>query len=130
MIRTLLLCLAVAAFYPVSALSDDETRLDVETLIANIISGIDYSGQEIFLSGVALSASGPNEKLINLGSQQTYESGRKDNYVAVYDVGVNIAKGTAVTLKIHIEVSYAAKLGEETFVMIESTFLECVSCKK
>ena len=130
MIRILLVCLTLVAFYPVSSRSEDQTRLDVETLIANVISGIDYSGQEIFLSGVALSASNPDQKLLNVGSRQTYQSGEYDNYVAVHDVAVNIAKGIPVTVKIRIEASYAAKMGEETFVMIEGRLLECVSCER
>jgi len=91
---------------------------------------MNYSGNDMTVSGIAFPATGDDRKLINVGSPEAYESGDYAHYISVYSAGIHVEEGTPVTLEIHIERSFGAKVGEDTFVIIESKLLKCISCKK
>jgi hypothetical protein len=130
MTRFLAACLAFAALVPILSLGEAETTMDAGTVIQNVIAGMNYSGNDMIVRGIAFPATGDDRKLVNVGSPQAYESGNFAHYISVYGAGIHVEKGTPVTLEIHIDRSFGAKVGEDTFVIIESKLLKCISCKK
>lgn len=108
--------------------ADDTARVSAGDLISQVISGQNFSGTELRVSGVALSKTSAGSGLVNLGSQATYRSGVYENFVSVYDVPVNISQGSSVELLVTVEESSAVKLGERIFVTIETSFLRCIKC--
>jgi len=112
-----------------SAQADAETeQIDVGTLIDRVIAGEDFSNQEIVIIGVALNQTTSGDRLVNVGTRATYQSGAYSNLISVYDTSVKIEQGTNVKILVLVETSMAATLGGKSFVTIETAFRECVSC--
>ena len=104
-------------------------QIDVGTLIDRVIAGEDFSGQELIVSGVALNQTTSGEgRVVNVGTRETYKSGSYLNFVSVYDTSVTIKEGAVVRLLVAVEMSRAANLGGESYVMIDTAFRECLSC--
>lgn len=122
--------LSIAMLSMVAEARDQAGVMDVGTLIDQVVSGKDFSGKELLITGIALEKTGGESSLLNIGTASTYKSGVYTNFVSVYDVNAIIAKGSKVKIRALVENSSAAKLGTETFVTIETTFIECVSCRK
>jgi hypothetical protein len=103
-------------------------EIQVGALIDRVIAGEDFAGKKLIISGVALITTTTNERLVNLGTRKTHNSGAFENFVSVYDTDVLITQGKDVSVQVLIETSSAAKLGDRSFVMIESAFIGCVDC--
>ena len=105
-----------------------KTSISAGDLIQQVILGKDFSGQKIVLSGTALTKTGRNSNLLNLGTKQVYLSGVYSNFISVYDTAANISKGATVSVLAEIERSTVKKLGKDVFVVIEASFIRCISC--
>ena len=103
-------------------------EISVGILIERVIAGEDFSGQEIIVKGIALNETTSGDRLINLGTMETFRSSAYENFVSVYDVGVVIRKGAKVRIRIYVDESSAAVLGGKKFVVIETTYRDCVAC--
>ena len=103
-------------------------QFDVGTLIDRVIAGEDFSGQELIISGVALNETTSWDRLVNVGTRATYQSGAYSNFVSVYDTSVKIEQGANVKIQVLVETSMATTMGGKSFVTIETAFRECVSC--
>ena len=103
-------------------------EISVGILIERVIAGEDFSGQEIIVKGIALNETTSGDQLVNLGTMETFRSSAYENFVSVYDVGVVIRKGAKVRIRIYVDESSAAVLGGKNFVVIETTYRDCVSC--
>ncbi len=103
-------------------------QIEVGALIERVIGGEEFSGKEIVVSGIALTQTSSGNDLLNIGTNATYKSGAYLNFISVYDTSVAIKEGKYVSVRIQIETSMATKLGGKSVVLIESAFLECLSC--
>ena len=122
-------CLAALILISPSVQAESSAaQIEVGALINRVIAGEDFSGKEIVVSGVALNKTSSADRLVNIGTNETYKSGAYLNFVSVYDVSVTINEGKYVSVRILIESSMATKMGKESVVLIESAFVECVSC--
>ncbi len=104
-------------------------QFDVGTLIDRVIAGEDFSGQELIISGVALNETTSADRLVNVGTRATYQSGAYLNFVSVYDTNVTINEGSNVQIRVLVETSIANTVGGKPTVIIETAFRECLSCK-
>lgn len=109
------------------ALGETE-EISVGVLIERVIAGENFSGREIIVSGVALNKTTSGDRLVNIGTMETFRSSAYENFISVYDVGVVIRKGATVRIRIYVDESSAAILGGKNFVVIETTYRDCVSC--
>lgn len=109
-------------------MSAAQDSLTVDALIDRVISGEDFTDRTLIVSGVALNASTATNSLLNLGSRETFESGRFLNFISVYDTSANIAEGQFVRIRVLVETSQATKVGGESVVAIETVFEKCISC--
>lgn len=125
-ISTALLCV-MCAVSPLTANSAPE-EVEVGALIKRVIAGEDFSGKEIVLKGVALNQTTTGDRLVNIGTNETYKLRAYLNFVSVYDTSAMIKEGKHVIVRVLIETSMATKLGGKSTVMIESAFMECVAC--
>ena len=103
-------------------------QIEVGALIKRVIGGEEFSGKEIVVSGIALTQTSSGNDLLNIGTNATYKSGAYLNFISVYDTSVAIKEGKYVSVRIQIESSMATKMGGKSVVLIESAFLECLSC--
>ncbi len=124
---TVLHVLLLTILFSVQANAEAE-QIDVGTLIDRVIAGEDFSGQEIIISGVALNQTTSGDRLVNVGTRKTYQSGAYLNFVSVYDTNVIIKEGAVVRVRILVEMSRAVTSGGKSFVMIDTAFRECLSC--
>ena len=106
----------------------ESTELDVGSFISQVTQGEDFSGTEIVLSGIALTNVSGGDKLVNIGTQATYNSGAYENFVSVYDVTSNVRKGSQITVRVKVDSAEGYELGGKNIVLIETNFLSCVSC--
>ena len=95
-----------------------------------MIAGEDFAGRELILSGVVLDGGSSGPGLINLATQETYRSLSHDNFVSIYESTVVLPKGTRARIRIKVEESSGHHLGGKNFVIINTAFRECLSCKK
>lgn len=105
-------------------------EIDVGLLIERVISGEDFSGRELVITGVALNQSTPQDDLVTLATPDTYRSNVYDNFVSVYDTSVIIEKGAVVRVRVHVEQSFFVAVGAKRFVAIQTEFRECLSCRR
>ena len=103
-------------------------QIEVGALIKRVIGGEEFSGKEIVVSGIALTQTSSGNDLLNIGTSATYKSGAYLNFISVYDTSAVIKEGKYVSVRIQIETSMATKMGGKSVVLIESAFLECLSC--
>jgi len=103
-------------------------EIEVGALIKRVIAGEDFSGKEIVVTGIALNQTTSGDRLVNIGTNETYKSRAYLNFVSVYDTSVTIKEGKYVSVRVQVETSMATKLGGKSTVLIESAFLECLSC--
>jgi len=103
-------------------------QIDVGTLIDRVIAGEDFSGQEMIIRGVALNKTTSGDRLVNIGTRESYQSGVYLNFVSVYDTSVTIREGAVVRIRVVVEMSRAATVGGTPTVLIETAFRECLSC--
>ena len=103
-------------------------QIEVGALIERVIGGEEFSGKEIVVGGIALTRTSSGNDLLNIGTSATYKSGAYLNFISVYDTSVAVKEGKYVLVRIQIETSMATKLGGKSVVLIESAFLECLSC--
>ena len=103
-------------------------QVDVGSLIDRVIAGEDFSNQEIIISGVALNQTTTGDRLVNVGTRATYQSGAYLNFVSVYDTSVTIKEGANVKIRVFVEISRASTIGGNPTVMIETAFRRCLSC--
>ena len=123
--------LAVVAMMFAASISLAESaveEIEVGVLIQRVIAGEDFSGKEIIVSGVALNQTTSRDRVVGIGTSETYNSSGYLNFVSVYDTTVMIKEGKNVSVRVLIETSMATKLGGKSVVMIESAFVECVAC--
>ena len=108
----------------------DALEINVGTLIDRVIAGEDFAGQELVLSAVVLDGGSSGSGLLNLGTRETYRSGSFDNYVSVRASSRVLKKGTSARIRVKVKESSAYRIGGETFVIIETVFLECLECQR
>ena len=108
--------------------SEGAVEIDVGAMIDSVISGTDFGDQELVISGIALNQTGNGTSILNLGTMATYKSGAYKNFVSVYDITSRVSEGLPVRVRVIVEMSSAAKLGEDYFVTIETVFRECLTC--
>lgn len=125
-ISGVLMFMLIAAFSLTANATPEE--IEVGALIKRVIDGEDFSGKEIIVSGVALNQTTSGDRLVNIGTNETYKSRAYLNFVSVYDTSVTIKEGKYVSVHVQVETSMATKLGGKSTVLIESAFLECLSC--
>lgn len=102
--------------------------MDVSSFIDRVIEGEDYSGQEVVIRGIALGEVSDGDRLVNIGTQATYNSGAYENFVSVYDVATDVREGNQITMRIKIDSTAGYELGGKNFVLIEATYKACTSC--
>ena len=107
----------------------ESERVDVGNLIDRVIAGEDFSDRDIIISGVALNQTTSADRLVNVGTRATYQSGAYLNFVSVYDTSVTINEGSNVQIRVLVETSMASTIGGKPTVIIETAFRECLSCK-
>ena len=126
-IKKLLMLMGVLmAFSPIVDAAPDE--IEVGVFIDRVIAGEDFVGHEVTITGIALNDTTTNDRLVNIGTKATYESSSYLNFVSVYDTSASVKKGKRVSMRVKVETASAHKSGQQQFVMIETAFLECVSC--
>lgn len=103
-------------------------EIEVGVLINRVIAGEDFVGEEVTITGIALNDTTANDRLVNIGTKATYDSSTYLNFVSVYDTSASIKKGKRVSMRVKVETASAHNLGQQQIVMIETAFLECVSC--
>ncbi len=124
---TFLHAFLVTILFSVQASAETE-QVDVGTFIDRVIAGENFSNQEIVISGVALNQTTSADRLVNVGTRATYQSGAYLNFVSVYDTNVIIKEGAVVRVRVVVEMSRAVTSGGKSFVMIDTAFRECLSC--
>lgn len=122
-IATLIILLGFS--FTVGAVPDE---IEVGAFIDRVIAGEDFADTEITVTGIALNQTTSQDHLVNIGTKETYQSGAYLNFVSVYDTSVTIEKGSHVTLRVSVETASAHNLGDQWAVLIETAFLECLSC--
>ncbi|WP_319408816.1 hypothetical protein [uncultured Desulfosarcina sp.] len=108
----------------------DTQKIDVGTLIKRVIEGENFVGQELILSGVVLVGSSSGSGLINLGTQETYRSSTYVNFVSIYESTIALHDGTLALIRVEVEESSCNKIGDTNYVIIETVFRQCLSCKE
>ena len=123
-------CILIIILFAVLSLPANSApeEIKVGALIERVIDGEDFSGKEIIVSGVALNQTTSGDRLVNIGTDETFRSGAYLNFLSVYDTSVTIKEGKYVSVRVQVESSMAANLGGKATVLIESAFLECLSC--
>ena len=124
---TFLHAFLVTILFSVQASAETE-QVDVGTFIDRVIAGENFSNQEIVISGVALNQTTSADRLVNVGTRATYQSGAYLNFVSVYDTSVTIKEGDNVRIRVLVETSMASTIGGKPTVLIETAFRECISC--
>ena len=74
-------------------------EISVGILIERVIAGEDFSGQEIIVKGIALNETTSGDRLVNLGTMETFRSSAYENYVSIYDVDMVIRKGANIRVR-------------------------------
>ncbi|MGJ3247132.1 MAG: hypothetical protein ACFE0I_13810 [Elainellaceae cyanobacterium] len=87
--------------------------------MSRVIAGEDFAGQQLTISGVALSD--VQDGLVNVGTRADYDAKSFDNFVSVYGVDAVIREGQDVELTAVVESSSASDIGGQTFVLIEAS---------
>ncbi len=103
----------------------------VGDLIDRVISGEDFAGRELVLTGISLDeTSRDGDRLVKLGTFETYESGAYSDFVSIYDASESIKEDFVMRVRVVIETSYALREDEKWSAVIEATFRECIpSCE-
>ena len=131
MAKTIKFILGVLLLFSIVANSKaDNKTIPVGELIKKVISGKNYAGKEITVSGIALNQTNSGSSLLNLATPKTFKSGVYKNFISIYGVQEKIGKGNTVVIRIKVEESISTKMGKEDIVLVESAFLECFSCPK
>ena len=108
--------------------SEQPSVISAGKLIIDVISGIDYSGQVLVITGVVLDGNESGSGLINLGTRETFNSGNHENFISVYSSKARINRGRDVYIKAEVITSDSVAIGTSNFVTIESNFMQCLSC--
>ena len=103
----------------------------VGDLIDRVISGEDFAGRELVLTGISLDeTSRDGDRLVELGTFETYQSGAHSDFVSIYDASESIKEDFVMRVRVVIETSYALREDEKWSAVIEATFRECIpSCE-
>ncbi len=103
----------------------------VGDLIDRVISGEDFAGRELVLTGISLDeTSRDGDRLVKLGTFETYQSGAYSDFVSIYDASESIKEDFVMRVRVVIETSYALREDEKWSAVIEATFRECIpSCE-
>ncbi len=109
----------------------DAEEIYVGDLIERVISGEDFAGRELVLTGISLDeTSRDGDRLVKLGTFETYESGAYSDFVSIYDASESIEEDYVVTVRVVIVASYVLREDEKWSAVIEATFRECLpSCE-
>ena len=125
-------------FYIVSCLlllsvqaNAEPKEIYVGDLIDRVISGEDFAGRELVIFGITLDEpSRDGDRLLKLGTFETYESGAYSDFVSIYDASESIEEDYVVTVRVVIVTSYVLREDEKWSAVIEATFRECLpSCE-
>jgi hypothetical protein len=109
-----------------STVRDDSRRIDVSTLISEIAAGRSFDGVKLVISGLAL-GSPDASGMVNLASDD-YRS-----FISVYGVRkpLVIHQGMALAFSVLVQRPFALRLPSgKSVVMVSTTYLECVSCRR
>jgi hypothetical protein len=99
-------------------------------LIDRVISGEDFAGRELVLTGITLNeTSRDGDRLLKLGTAETYQSGAYSEFVSIYGASESIEEAFVMRVRVVIDTSYALREDEKWSAVIEATFQECIpSC--
>ena len=85
----------------------------VGDLIDRVISGEDFAGRELVLTGISLDeTSRDGDRLVKLGTFETYQSGAYSDFVSIYDASESIKEDFVMRVRVVIETSYALREDE------------------
>jgi len=103
----------------------------VGDLIERVISGEDFAGRELVLTGISLNeTTRDGDRLVKLGTAETYQSGAYSDFVSIYDASESIGEAFVMRVRVVIDTSYALRADEKRSAVIEATFQECIpSCE-
>jgi len=109
----------------------DAEEIYVGDLIERVISGEDFAGRELVLTGITLNeTSRDGDRLVKLGTAETYQSGAYSDFVSIYDASESIEEAFVMRVRVVIDTSYALRADEKWSAVIEATFQECIpSCE-
>ncbi len=109
----------------------DAEEIYVGDLIERVISGEDFAGRELVLTGISLNeTTRDGDRLVKLGTAETYQSGAYSDFVSIYDASESIEEAFVMRVRVVIDTSYALRADEKWSAVIEATFQECIpSCE-
>ena len=109
----------------------DAEEIYVGDLIERVISGEDFAGRELVLTGISLNeTTRDGDRLVKLGTAETYQSGAYSDFVSIYDASESIEEALVIRVRVVIDTSYALRADEKWSAVIEATFQECIpSCE-
>lgn len=82
------------------------------------------------MSGIVLAGGSTGSGLINLGTQETYQSPAYVNFVSIYESTVALHEGTLVRIRVQVEESFSHKINGKDYVIIDTVYRQCMNCIK